>query len=201
MKIDRLADRLVPVNVGIDPQPEGVVRVVKAGKEQPDENTYAKVAGLDFHNGVIEADVRGCLLLDAPDYARGFIGLAFRANPLDSEFECFYIRPTNGRDCQDPARRAHGCQYFSYPGYTFAYFREFGVQGYEAPVDTIALGQWSHLRAEIEGGRGRFFVDGALALEVPALKHGPDAKGAVGLYVDIGTEGFFKNLRVETYGG
>ena len=34
-------------------------------------------------------------------------------------------------------------------------------------------------------------------LLVEALKHGKDARGAVGLYVDTGTDAFFKNLKVE----
>ena len=172
------------------------VRVCKVDKMQPDENTYLKVKELDFHNGVIEVDVCGKLLRDAPDYARGFIGIVFRANDSDSEFESFYIRPTNGRDCDDPVRKAHGCQYFSYPGYTFSYFREFGITRYEGAVGSIALGEWSHIRAEIEGAHGVFYVDGEKVLEVSDLKHGPDSRGSVGLYVDIGTDGLFRNLHI-----
>ena len=176
---------------------DGTVEVRKIDKELPDENTYLKVNGIAFHNGVIEVDVRGGLLPDAPDYARGFIGIVFRASEDDSEFESFYIRPTNGRDCSDPVRRAHGCQYFSYPGYTFSYFREFGIDQYEGRVDTIALNEWSRLRAEITDDRGLFYVDGQKVLEVNGFKHGPRSRGAVGLYVDIGTDGFFRNLSVE----
>ncbi len=176
---------------------DGIARVRKTDKELPDENTYLKAKHTDFHNGVIEADVCGKLLPDAPDYARGFIGIVFRASADDSEFESFYIRPTNGRDCTDPVRKAHGCQYFSYPGYTFSYFREFDIGGYEGRVDTIALGEWSRIRAEIREDRGVFFVDGVRVLEVSGLKHGPGSRGGVGLYVDIGTDGFFRNLTVE----
>ena len=171
-------------------------RVWKVDSLEPDINTYAAVEGSDFHNGTIEVDVCGSLLPDAPDYARGFIGIAFRAAEDGREFECFYIRPTNGRDCPDPVRRAHGCQYFSYPGYTFAWFREFNVAGYEAPVDTIALDRWSHIKAVIEDDRGAFYVDGTLVLEVNGFKHGPGARGNVGLYVDIGTDGRFRNLEI-----
>ena len=74
--------------------PEGTVQVSKIDKQQPDENTYLKARDIRFHNGVIEVDVCGGLLPDAPDYARGFIGIVFRANENDSEFEYFYIRPT-----------------------------------------------------------------------------------------------------------
>lgn len=133
---------------------KGTVELRKIDKELPDENTYLKINDIDFHNGTIEVDVCGLLLPDAPDYARGFIGIVFRANESDSGFESFYIRPSNGKDCSDPVRRAHGCQYFSYPGYTFSYFREFGIDKYEGCVDTIALGEWSHIRAEIIDDQG-----------------------------------------------
>lgn len=172
------------------------VRVWKTGSLEPDTGTYAKVAGSDFHNGTIEVDVCGRLLPDAPDYARGFIGIVFRAAEDGREFESFYIRPTNGKECTDPVRRSHGCQYFSFPGYTFAYFREFGISDYENRVDTIALNAWSHIKAEIEEDRGTFWVDGIPVLKVNGLKHGALARGNVGLYVDIGTDGWFRNLKI-----
>ncbi|MBD5170370.1 MAG: DUF1080 domain-containing protein [Oscillibacter sp.] len=174
---------------------EPVLRVVKAEKLMEfDENTYAKLAGSAFHNGVIEVDMLSRLLPDAPDFARGFIGIAFRISEDDTRFESYYVRPTNGRT-DDPVRKAHGSQYFAYPGYTFAWFREHGVTKYEAPVD-IGLNEWIHLRAVVEGGHAEFFVNGNHTLTVDDLKHGPDHTGAVGLFVDIGTEAFFKNLTI-----
>lgn len=38
------------------------------------------------------------------DFARGFIGIAFRIDDEDSTFESFYVRPTNGR-IDDPVRK------------------------------------------------------------------------------------------------
>ena len=175
---------------------EETLRVWKTDSLEPDINTYAALAGSDFHNGTIDVDVCGKLLADAPDYARGFIGIVFRAAPDGREFESFYIRPTNGKDCTDPVRKSHGCQYFSYPGYTFAYFREFNITHYENACDTIALNQWSHIRAEINDDTGIFFVDGIKVLEVTGFKHGDSARGNVGLYVDIGTDGYFRNLTI-----
>ena len=108
------------------------IRAVKKDKiMQFDENTIVRLKDCDFHNGVIKVKMLSRLLPDAPDFARGFIGIVYRVNENNSEFESFYIRPTNGMT-DDPVRKAHGCQYFSYPGYTFAYFREFGITEYEA---------------------------------------------------------------------
>lgn len=174
------------------------VRVAKIEKlEQDDANTYVRLNDVNFHNGVIEVDVCGKLLADAPPHARGFIGIVFRANEGNSEFESFYIRPANGRDCDDPVRKSHACQYFSFPGYTFSYFREFGIDGYEASIGDIALGEWSHIRAEVYGQVAVFFVNGREVLRVNDLKHGSESRGAIGLYVDIGTDGFFRNLTVQ----
>ena len=197
MSIEMKQDRFTSVHTKTAFFDDGTVEVCKVDKDQPDENTYTKLNDLSFHNGTIEVDVCGKLLPDAPDYARGFIGIVFRANENDSEFESFYIRPTNGKDCTDPVRKAHGCQYFSYPGYTFSYFREFGITEYEGQVDTIALNEWSHIKAEIRDDQGIFWVDGVKVLEVSGFKHGPKASGSVGLYVDIGTDGYFRNLSIQ----
>lgn len=175
-----------------------VLRVTKKDKiRRFDENTYARVNDLLFHNGTIEVKMRSRLLPDAPDLARGFIGIVYRANRSDSEFEAFYVRPTNGRGCTDPVRRSHGCQYFSYPGYTFEYFREYHITKYEAPVD-VALDEWFTLKAVIENERAEFYLNGKEqpVLVVDDMKHGRGQHGSVGIFVDIGTEAFISGLKV-----
>ena len=175
-----------------------VLRVCKSAKiNNYDENTYAKVNGTAFHNGVIEVRMMSRLLPDAPEFARGFIGIVYRANENDSEFESFYLRPTNGRTCTDPVRRSHGCQYFSYPGYTFDYFREFGITKYEAPVD-IDLGEWITLKAVIENEHAEFYLNGSEkpVLVVADMKHGAGGKGSIGIFVDIGTEALVSELKI-----
>ena len=176
------------------------VRVIKHEDKlhQYDENTYARIADTDFHNGTIDVKVYSRLLKDAPELARGFIGIAFRINRDDTEFESWYIRPTNGpRMTDDPVRLSHGTQYFSYPKYTFEYFRQNGITKYDSQAD-IALNEWISLKAEIRDGRGAFYVNdmGTPVLIVDELIHGAGARGAVGLFVDIGTEGYFKDLQI-----
>lgn len=183
--------------VSVDGRP--ALRVAKAERfDEFDIDTMALADGLDFHNGVIEARVMSRLLPDAPDFARGFTGITFRVSPSAAEFESFYVRPTNGIGCEDPIRRQHGCQYFSYPGYTFAYFRHHAIEGYEAPLPQIALDRWIDIRAVIEGDSARFYVDGSgdPSLMVDDLKHGANARGGVGIYVDTGTEAFVQCLKV-----
>ena len=107
---------------------ENVIYVAKPHENQiPDDNTYALIHEEVFHNGIIDVDVRSRLLPTADETNRGFVGIVFRAKKDASEFESFYIRPTNG-NTDEPVRKLHGCQYFSYPGYTFAYFRKHGIE-------------------------------------------------------------------------
>ena len=180
---------------------EQVLRVEKSGKiDRFDENTMVLIEeDQPFHNGMIEVKMRSRLLPGAPDFARGFIGIVFRAKPDGSEFESYYVRPANGNH-PDPVRRAHGSQYFSYPGYTFSYFREFGIEGYEAPVN-IQLDEWITLKAVIIDEKASFFVGDMEhpVLEVADLKHGANARGAVGFYVDTGTEAFFKDWKTSRF--
>lgn len=174
------------------------LRVVKKDKlMQFDENTIVRLKDCDFHNGMIKVKMLSRLLPDAPDFARGFIGIVFRVNDSNSEFESFYLRPTNAMT-DDPVRRAHGCQYFSYPGYTFSYFREFSITEYEAPIN-CGLDEWIQLKAVIHGDGASFYLndDPTPVLQVLHMKHGGDTRGSVGFFSEIGTEAFFKDLEIE----
>jgi hypothetical protein len=176
---------------------ERVLRVVKSEKIMEfDENTYAKLLNSNFNNGILEVKMLSRLLPDAPDFARGFIGIAYRISDDDSKFESFYVRPTNGMT-EDPVRKARGCQYFSYPNYTFAYFRDNNITKYEAPA-AIGLDEWITLRAVIHGESAEFYInnDKTPTLIVTDMKHGANQSGKIGFFVDIGTEAFFKDLKI-----
>ena len=54
-----------------------------------------------------------------------------------------------------------------------------------------------HIKAVIQDDFAEFYVDGIKVLDVKGLKHGSASRGNVGLYVDIGTDGFFKNLSID----
>ena len=145
---------------------EQLIRVVKPEENtEPDVATYARLMGPGFHDGTIEVDVRSRLMHWADVDCRGFIGIVFRTSDANDHFEGFYVRPRNGRSCTEPQRRIHTMQYFSYPGYTFAYFRERGIADYEAKAD-IEMDEWIHLKAEVAGASARFYVDN---MDVPAL--------------------------------
>jgi len=165
----------------------------------PDTDTFAFVPGLDFHNGTIEVDVAGSTLANALAGARGFIGVAFRIDADGGSFSCegFYVRPTNGR-AEDQIRRNHSTQYFSYPSYDFDRLRRESPGQYESYADVVP-DDWIHIRIEVSGSRARLYVGAAAqpVLIVNDLKRGPDTHGTVGLFVDNGTNGHFRNLSIQ----
>lgn len=174
------------------------VRVVKdASIKEVDEPTFARLANIHFKNGTIEVKVLSRLLPDAPELARGFIGLAFRVNDSSTRYESIYIRPTNGRS-DDQVRRNHSIQYYAYPYHKYDRLRKASPERYESYAD-MALNQWITMRIEVKGAEARLFLNGGKqpALVVNDLKLGPGTTGAIGLWVDVGTEGFFSDLKVQ----
>lgn len=179
-----------------------VLRVIKT--TDPilfDEPTFAKVKECSFTDGIIEVDVKSTLLPDAPAFARGFLGVAFRISEDNDKFEGIYIRPTNGR-CEIQLRRNRSTQYFSYPEYKFDRLREEAPGEYESYVD-IGLDEWIHLKIEVMGEKAKLYVNNSVepALIVNDLKHGKNLTGSVGLWVEIGTDGLFKNLNIHKTDG
>ncbi|RYD82456.1 MAG: hypothetical protein EOP84_09370 [Verrucomicrobiaceae bacterium] len=173
------------------------IRVTKdPAVTKDDEPTYARLTGSNFQNGIIEAKVFSRLLTNAPDHARGFIGIAFRIDDSNSKFECIYLRPTNGR-ADDQIRRNRAIQYFSFPEYKFDRTRRETPAKYETYAD-MGLGEWIEMKIVVEGSKAALFLNkgNQPALIVNDLKHGADAKGAIGLWVDIGTEGFFRDVKI-----
>lgn len=149
----------------------------------------------DFQDGVIEVDLAGQPGAGAMEAARGFVGVAFRVSPDMSRFECFYLRPTNGR-ADDQVRRNHSAQYFSFPDFPWYRLRKEFPEKYESYVD-LAPGEWTKVKIEVRGVKARLFVHGneQPALLVNDLKLG-ETKGAVALWVGPGTQAHFANLRI-----
>lgn len=174
-----------------------VVRVRKDPSiKEVDEPTYVKVIGTDFKNGTIEVKVLSKLLANAPDSARGFIGITFHINDDNSKFEGIYLRPTNGRALQQ-IRRNHSIQYFSFPDYKYNTLRQLAPGVYESYAD-MDLNQWIKMKIDVKGTQAQLFLNDnpQPCLIVNDLKHGANSKGNIGLFVDIGTEGYFTDLKV-----
>jgi hypothetical protein len=173
------------------------VKIIKdSSVREFDGPTFAKLNGVEFKNGTIEVKVLSRLLPNAPEQARGFIGIAFRINDSNSKFEAIYVRPTNGR-ANDQLRRNHSIQYFSFPDFKFERLRNEFPGQYESYAD-MGLNEWIKLKIIVKDSQAKLFINDNKqpCLIVNDLKHGANSSGAIGLWVDIGTEGFFSDLKI-----
>ncbi|HEY4109558.1 family 16 glycoside hydrolase [Puia sp.] len=159
--------------------------------------TFVRLNNTDnFSNGTIEVTLLSRLLPTAFPDARGFIGLAFRINKDNSRFESIYIRPTNGR-AEDQLRRNHSTQYFSYPDYKFDRLRKEAEGKYESYAD-MGLNEWIKMKIVVKGAQAKLYLNNnpQPVLIVNDLKLGAANSGAIGLFVDTGTEAFFRDIKV-----
>jgi hypothetical protein len=176
---------------------KNVIKVIKDPTiKEVDQPTFVKIKGTNFHNGTIEVSVLSKLLPDAPEFARGFIGIAFRINDDNSKFENIYIRPTNGR-AEDQLRRNRSNQYFSFPDFPFSKTRQETPGKYESYAD-MTLNEWIKLKIIVKDSKAQLFINDSKqpCLIVNDLKHGATATGAIGLWVDVGTEGYFSDFKI-----
>ncbi len=172
------------------------IRVTEAaGPPSQLEDRLAILPVADFQDGAIEVDVAGQPAAGAMEAARGFVGVAFRVSPDVSRFECFYLRPTNGR-ADDQVRRNHSAQYFSFPDFPWYRLRKEFPEKYESYVDLVP-GEWTKVKIEVRGAKARLFVHGneQPTLLVNDLKLG-ETKGAVAVWIGPGTQAHFSNLRI-----
>ena len=162
-----------------------------------DIEQLAAIDGLDFANGVIEAEIAGALASEAAEGARGFVGIAFRLRNDMKTYDAFYLRPTNGL-AEDQERRNHAVQYISHPDWPWSRLRKETPSRYESYVDLVP-GVWTRVKIEVRGDRARLYVHGQEqpTLIVNDVKSGADGKGAVALWIGPGTVAHFRNLTVE----
>lgn len=167
----------------------------RAGVDYVDQPTFVIIPA-DFSTGTIEVDLRAGLTATAPDYARGFAGLAYHLVDGGDRFEAVYLRPLNGASLDPPApRHLRAVQYFAYPDWPFSRLRETYPEGvYEAGAD-IQPDRWIHVRLVVDDATVTVGVDGVEVLTVSEPKSTP-VTGAIGLFVDIGTSAEFANLTV-----
>jgi hypothetical protein len=162
-----------------------------------DEPHYARLVGLDdFENGTIEVMMYS-QLQNPPPYSgiAGFIGMFFRVEKDDSGFDAIYVRPKVGRSSNQRARN-HAVQYISYPHYKFDTLRKIAPHKYEGSAP-VALNEWIKMRIEVNGETAEMFInDARYSTFIVDKLLGSNKKGGIGVYVDIGTIGYFRDLKV-----
>ena len=93
--------------------------------------------------------------------------------------------------------RNHSVQYISYPNYKFDDLRKLKEFKYEGSAP-IAMNEWIKMKLVINGKEATLYIDD-IKHEVFSVDEllGKNQKGSIGLYVDIGTIGYFRNLKVQ----
>ena len=190
---------LKPVNAKLEPamyQGRKALRVTDAAPEgSPDDARFVVVTGSQFQDGLIEVDVAGDRMPGAAETARGFVGIAFRVAQGGPPFEAFYLRPYNGRS-DDQLQRNHSAQYISSPEFPWNRLRQEFPGKYETYVDLVP-GEWTKVKVGVSGDQARLYINDARepTLLVSHLLHG-DSKGAVALFISVGSLAHFSNLRI-----
>lgn len=197
-QVDLLAvGNLELVNVSVeqvDYQKKKAIRIIE--KPGVRGEAMAIVKGSDFKDGTIEVELAGDRRPESDTTNRGFVGIAFRVQKKDTmQFECFYLRPTNGRST-DQLRRNHSTQYVSEPQYPWYKLRKEKPGVYESYVD-LAAGEWTKVKIVIKGRQAKLYVHDTPqpCLIVNDIKHTPES-GPVALWIGLGTVGHFRNLKL-----
>src|SRR5688572_8414695 len=156
---------------------------------------FAVLPGVNFQDGVIEADMAIEITTPLFPGAPGFGGIAFRARDDVGGYDLFYLRPGNATS-PDQAKRNHSVQYVAEPGFSWPLLRRAWPSVYEAYAP-LEAGAWTHLKIEVTGRDAKMFVNGAPqpTLIVQGLK-GEDLAGHVALWGFPGQTTWFSNLRI-----
>ena len=173
------------------------VRLQEATQQQQAQvELLAVLEGLEFSNGVIEAEIAGAPGPGAAGGARGFVGIAFRVQPDLKTYDAFYIRPTNGR-AEDQERRNHATQYISHPDWPWMRLRQETPSRYESYADLVP-GAWTKIRIEVRGDKARLYVQDnpQPVLIVNDVKSGASGRGGVALWLGPGSIAHFRNVVV-----
>lgn len=186
-------EKVLKVERNLDSLPFDVKRL----EATVDEPTFVKLKDLNLENGTIEVKVLSRIQNPSPfEFAQGFIGLAFRVNEDNTAFESFYLRPKAGNS-ENQFARNHAVQYYAYPDYKFERLRKEEFKGvYETYAD-VGLNEWITLRIEIKDKTAKLYINNQKRPSFIVNEMlGSSKSGSIGLWVDIGTEGYFKDLKI-----
>ena len=159
-----------------------------------DGETLVVIPEINFKDGTIELELSGEPAADASPNARGFVGVAFRVNPSDySSYECFYLRPTNGRS-DNQLQRNHSIQYVSHPEFPWHKLRKESPGVYESYADLVP-GEWIKVKIEVAGKKAKLYLYDAEqpCLIVNDLKH-KNSEGKIALWLHSSTLARYRNL-------
>jgi len=146
--------------------------------------------GVEFNNGIIEADIKGKDL-----QGRSFVGIAFRGVD-EKTYDGIYFRQFNFKS-DNPTRKSHSVQYISHPEYSWSRLRKEHPEKYENPVNPVPEpNSFFHIKIVIDNPKVSVYVNNSknpcLVVEELTNRKG----GWVGLWVGNNSDGTFSNLKI-----
>jgi hypothetical protein len=144
--------------------------------------------GLEFTNGVIEAEIKGKDLM-----GRSFVGIAFHILN-DSVYDAIYFRPFNFKN---PERNNHSVQYISQPQYTWHYLRENQPEKFESTIKPVPDPKdWFHIKIVVEHPVVKVFVNDSTDPSLIINQLSTRKEGKIGFWVGNYSDGYFRLLKV-----
>ncbi len=153
-------------------------------------NGVTWLEGIEFNNGIIEADIKGRNL-----QGRSFVGIAFRGVD-EKTYDGIYFRPFNFKS-DNPARKGHSVQYISHPDYSWSKLRKEHPEKYENPVNPVPEpNSLFHVKIVVDNPKVSVYVNYSknpcLVVEELSNRKG----GWVGLWMGNNSDGTFSNLKI-----
>ena len=181
-------DKLDTVNREVTPFKDQDIKGIRFSAN--DGEGIAWLEGAEFSNGIIEVDIRGKDVMQ-----KSFVGVAFHgAN--NKTFDAVYFRPFNFRS-EDPARRVHAVQYISHPDFTWFVLRQKYPGKYENAITPAPDGnEWFHAAIKVQYPKVTVYVNGNDEPSLNVDKLNERKTGKIGLWVGMGSDGDFANLRI-----
>ncbi len=180
--------QLVVLNRGIKPLQDAKFKGTRLSAHEGDG--VAWLAGSDFSNGTIEADIRG------KDVAQqSFVGIAFHGINRDS-LEAVYFRPFNFLST-DSAKKSHCVEYVSHPGFPWERLRKEHPGEFEKGVHPPPKpDEWFHIKIQVHYPEVKVYVNGNTVACLTVRELSDRASGKIGLWVGNNSDGDFANLTI-----
>ncbi|MEH6307162.1 family 16 glycoside hydrolase [Olivibacter sp. CPCC 100613] len=177
----------------IQAQSEAVNRTVTFNNQEiyltaQGSNGFLRIKGINFKEGIIEADIKGS---NTPQ--RSFVGIAFHGGD-DETYEAVYFRPFNFKN---PERKSHSVQYIAHPTFTWDKLRNEHPGTYEAALNLdLNPDDWFHVRIQVKETRVDVYIND---VQVPTLsinRLSKDETGWLGFWTGYLSDGWFRNIKL-----
>jgi len=143
-----------------------------------------------FTNGKIDLDIKG-----KDVKGKSFVGIAFHGQD-SSTYDAIYFRPFNFKN---PQKKNNSIQYISHPEHTWFKLRQKYPKKYEnAVIPAPEPSEWFHVTVVVNYPSVKVYINHAKEPSLDINQISTHKKGWIGFWVGNNSDGYFKNLKIET---